>query len=226
MGSLIRLREQGRGADDMSSQERAVRHLTNFYGVVAGLAISNAVLNLISPEGKVLVISLPTALLFIVFITTLLPFYHGAMRHLEATYVEQSSQTARSGALMADFVLLFMEACLFLALAVLIHSPAYFAWGYVTLLALDVCWGFFAHLAGLSAPGCGGERKWAKINFSTVLLLLVLLYLEDIGWSPSEASPGLRLCIALLTIATLRTIIDYWWAWNAYFPSESQQAAK
>jgi hypothetical protein len=47
------------------------------------------------------------------FLIIIVPFYHGAVRHLFATYIEDGgSKRIKNGALLADFFLLFVEGYL------------------------------------------------------------------------------------------------------------------
>jgi len=75
--------------------------------------------------------------MLVAYVVTLVPFHHGAMRHLDVTYRQAGAPAVREGALLADFFLLFIEACLLLALAnVLVHSMQA-AWIFLALFALD-----------------------------------------------------------------------------------------
>jgi len=67
--------------------------------VLVGLALAGAVTNLIGKEQQVPIRSslLPY---FIAYLFTLVPFYHGALRHLDATYIEDNETDVRPGALM------------------------------------------------------------------------------------------------------------------------------
>jgi hypothetical protein len=120
--------------------------LENLYSVVVGLGLSLSIFNLIDTTRTPIPIKLELLPFFLAFIVTLIPFYHGALRHLDITYVEQGGKQVRNGALFADFAILFIEGCLLLALAVLLSTPQFFAWGLAALLAIDTIWGFAAHL--------------------------------------------------------------------------------
>jgi hypothetical protein len=145
----------------------------------------------------------------------IVPFYHGAVRHLFATYVEQGgSQRIKNGALLADFFLLFPEGCLFVMMASVLTEPVMYGWVLVALLALDSVWGFLAGLAFTDARAQHPERTWSLINLVTAAILsLCLIFFE-----PMFVSKPLLSEAGLFVIIALRTIVDYMLCWNFYFP--------
>jgi hypothetical protein len=169
-------------------------------------------------------IRLPVLPYFLAYLLTLVPFYHGALRHLDITYVQEASQRPRAGALMGDWSLLFIESCLLVAIALLVGRPAAFSYVLAFLLAFDTVWAFVAHLA-FSAPGQRAERKWAMINLvSAALLVLSIVYLDTLD--AAQKPVATYRWVVLLTICGMRTIIDYWWCWSYYYPgSQNEQAA-
>jgi hypothetical protein len=57
-------------------------------------------------------------LLFFVLMILVIPFFHGAVRHLFATYVEDGeSSQIKHWAILIDYYLLFAEGGVFVALA-------------------------------------------------------------------------------------------------------------
>ena len=149
------------------------------------------------------------------FIVLIIPFYHGAVRHLFATYVEQGgSETIKNGALLADFFLLFFEGCLFVLMASVLNDTVAFGWVLVALLMLDSVWGFLAWLAFASEEAQYAERLWSLINVITaVLLALILIFLD-----PTFISRPLLSEVGVFAIIALRTIVDYALCWSFYFP--------
>src|SRR5207253_2832610 len=127
--------------------ENSVKSLVELYTVVIGVALSLAVVSLIDLNKGLDVITLPSTLLFIAFIATLFPFYHGALRHLDDAYIENDDRRIKDGALVLDFVLLFLHAVAFVVLSLLLKKPGQFAWVLAVVLSIDVIWGVFAHFA-------------------------------------------------------------------------------
>jgi hypothetical protein len=81
--------------------ERCVGHLQTLYTVVAGLALTGVITNLIAKEQKVPIRSFLLLPHFITYLFTLVPFYQGALSHLNATHIEDIETDVRPGALMA-----------------------------------------------------------------------------------------------------------------------------
>lgn len=144
---------------------------------------------------------------------TLIPFYHGALRHLDITYVEEGGEHVRKGALL-------IESCLFVVVAALLPRPLFFVWGLVALLAFDTIWGVTAHL-GFSKEGKPKpELTWALINF--VSAIVISIYLIVLGFVPSveiEYVSNLKLSAGILGFSLLRTVADYVLCWDTYYPS-------
>ncbi len=156
--------------------------------------------------------------LFFSYLLTLIPFYHGALRHLDVTYVEKAGREVRSGALLADFLVLFLESCLLFSLAVLLPAPQLYAWGLAALLVVDTGWGFLAHIAFSQSGEHKAELRWALINLLTGGVLCVLLTV--IGPFPPQAdvTDG-KLGVIVLVISVGRSCMDYALNWHFYYPS-------
>jgi hypothetical protein len=209
----------------VSPRENSVRHLANFYTVVSGLALTMAIFRLVDERGQILPFQLPTFLLCIAFLSTLLPFYHGALRHLDVTYVEiaPSQGEPKAGAFLADFVILFVESCLFIVLAVKITEPVTFTLVFGGLMLFDAIWGFLAHLA-FSGPKKGKqELTWAKINFVTLLVIFAFLYTEGLLDNLKAPVQPLTVALVLFVIALARTVVDYWFSWAHGYYSWSER---
>jgi hypothetical protein len=155
--------------------------------------------------------------MFLIFIITAVPFYHGAVRHLYATYVEKGgSKRIKNGALLIDFALLFAEGGLFIGLAYLVQSPPAFLGLFLLLIFLDSVWGFLAHTTLTGSQAQNAEKTWALINVIYFVVLLVGYFSFDVGgdgfiWHT-------RMSYMLLGTAFLRTVLDYYLAWSFYFP--------
>jgi len=199
------------------AQTNSVRNLQNLYSIVVGLGLSLSIYNLIDTSREGVPFKLELVPFFVSFLVTLIPFYHGALRHFDATYVEQGSRQVRSGALLADFVILFVESCILLTLAVLLPTPQFFAWGLVILLALDSIWGFVAHLVFSQEAKTKPELRWALINFVTVVILIVSFVIINM-FPPVAGSNDMKLWVIILSVSVIRTIIDYVLCWDFYFP--------
>src|SRR5437868_5475689 len=105
----------------MEARQRTVGHLQQLYTVVAGVALTLAITKLLDERAEKPV-RLEVIPYFVAYLFTLVPFYHGALRHLDVTYFEDNRARPKPGALMFDWALLFLESCLLLGLALLLQK--------------------------------------------------------------------------------------------------------
>ncbi len=192
----------------------SVRNLGALYSVVVGVALAFAMEKLVDAEAAS-VFQWHLVPLFLALVVTLVPFYHGALRHLDVTYVEHGTSDVRAGALLADFLLLFLEGSLFVGLSVLLGRPEVFGWTLVALLLLDAIWGFTAHLAFSRHPKLKAEARWAFVNAGTVVILVLFLIVLG-AYPPGRVPESGGLEIGLLGIAAIRTVVDYAVSWEFY----------
>lgn len=204
-------------------RRNSIESLKNLYTVVIGVALSLSAVQLVNrPEG---ITSIPAheCLLFLAFIFTLIPFYHGALRHLDDAYLENDNPYIRDGALIIDVLLLLAHGMVFLILALLLHNPNQFAWVLVALIVVDVLWGVGAHLGFSSQSGHGAEGKWTLINVIFVIGVGGALLGFDIGLKP-DTDPA-KVSAFVLAACFLRTLVDYGKCWGFYFPPDAPKKA-
>ena len=201
----------------MSSRGKtsAVRNLTSVYTVVIGVALSLAVAGVIDPQRGLLSVTQSSVLLFIAFVATLLPFVHGALMHLDVAYFDAAGGTRR-GALVFDFILLFFHALAFVVLSLLMNNAGHFAWAITGVLVIDVFWGVFAHFSGQDKNGPSAPGRWATINAVFVLGAIAFLVANDIFLADPAHPTKIAVCVACG--AVIRTIVDYLWCREFYFP--------
>jgi hypothetical protein len=197
------------------ARQNSVKQLSELYTVVIGVALSIAISNSLDASAHPVPFKLMTMLNVLTFILIIVPFYHGAVRHLFATYVERGgSKRIKNGALLADFFLLFFEGCLFVMMASVLNDTMTFGWVLVALLVLDSVWGFLAWLAFTGAQAQYAERIWSLMNVITAVLLALILIFFD----PTFISRPLLSEVGIFAIIALRTIVDYTLCWSFYFP--------
>jgi len=184
--------------------------------VIIGVALSLAVVTLVDSVKGLESVTLNSLLLFIAFIATLFPFYHGALRHLDDAYIENENQHIKDGALVVDFLLLFFHALGFVVLSLLLKKPGHFAWVLVALLAIDVIWGVFAHFASSSMHGLSAESKWTIINFVFVGAAVWYLVVHDVYLM--ELPDPVKMSIPIAFACLVRSLADYVWCKAFYFP--------
>ena len=201
------------------AQKNSVRNLEGLYSTVVGLALSLAILRVIDTHRAPIPVSSTALPCFFAFLATVIPFYHGALRHLDITYVEKAGRDVAPGGLLFDFGFLFLEGCLLLALAALLRTPQFYGWFWLALLVVDLVWGFLAHIA-FSARDVQprAEVRWAIINTVCATLLAILL-LTRVPYPPTTAPAEPRVPLLLLVLSLARTIADYGGCWGYYYPS-------
>lgn len=196
--------------------ENSVRSLVNLYTVVIGAALSLAVARAIDVNIGLTSIGVVPTLLFVCFVVTLFPFFHGALRHLDDAFIENESPNIKTGALIFDFALLFLHALAFVVLSQLLQRPSHFVWFLIIVLLIDVIWGIFTHFGSSSDSKLSSESKWTVINFFFVGIVAAYLVSNDIYIDHDDGH--LKLSILLTIACVLRSTIDYVWCGDFYFP--------
>lgn len=192
-------------------KERSVDSLQQIYAVVIALAIAQAIQSLLKDpvrgtflEPSQILVGLPA---FVAFLVTLAPFWHGMNRHLDRCYLEKKSAVVQ-GALLLDFITFFLEAGLLFAAGWSLRSGIYSFIALGALLVVDMLWGFVSHQ--IHFPGQKSHvRKWSAINLVAIVIAILLV-----------AYPFNPKTIVLMVIAIMRSIVDYWFCWDFYFPRQ------
>lgn len=205
----------------MSSEKlhNSAKSLCQLYTVIVGVALSMSVRTLVGKSDGILAINWISILLFWSFIVTIVPFYHGALRHIDDEYIADTSGARKVGALIYDFLLLLLHGLTFVVLSLLIDTPNQFAWVLIAVLAIDVAWGLFVHFASSNENRCCAEGKWATINGIFVVLGAGLLFANDIFLGEIETKRALSAYVAIG--CSLRTVADYKMCWGFYFPDSN-----
>jgi len=199
-----------------AKRANAVRNLVSLYTVVIGAALSLAVVSLIDPKQGLDSVQSSAVYLFLAFVLTLIPFYHGALRHLDDTYLESPRHNIRDHVLIFDFLLLVGHAMAFVCLSLLLRKPTQFAFVFLSVLSVDIVWGGMTHLFANPAEKSGAEGKWTVINLVFAGALFAVLNYLDISWSSTAFEE--KLAFPLLFVCALRTIVDYAFCYDFYFP--------
>jgi hypothetical protein len=164
-----------------------------------------AIQYLVNPSGTALApfeIPANAILVFLAFVVTVIPFYHGATLAL----TKVTLLGARRLLHMSNFAMLLIEAMIFYAMAASISSVHSFMVWFAILMAIDVAWVAFVHVAGGSDKQA--PRRWAYINFAMCVILVMLLSFDFDRTSR----------YALLSLSSLaRTLFDYVLTSNYYF---------
>jgi hypothetical protein len=213
----------------MSPRENSVKQLSEFYNVVTGIALALAITKLIDTSGTAFPLKIDNLLNFGSFLVIIIPFHQGAVRHLFATYVENTK--ASRSALAIDFFLLFLNACVFVALAALIENTELFVYTLGGLLLIDSIWGFIIYIILKTPPSKSGSKSkkkavdeetppqiiWAMTNLVAVAAISITVILGI----PILKSWDLGIQAIIFLICAGRTLYDYAKCWRIYFPLDT-----
>jgi hypothetical protein len=196
---------------------RSVDSLQRLYTVVVSLALAESLRSLLTG----IVVGVPVGyerwLMFSSLIFTVVPFYHGANRYLDATYVTQE-RSAKPGALMIDFLILFLEGLGIFAISMLApKGPEIFYTILAALFVLDAVWvGVTVLTSSSEEDKFPGYKKWALLNILAAMVLLFIVWSDvlDILHFKTDVAKN----IALMSVAILRTMYDYIKVWSFYYP--------
>jgi hypothetical protein len=186
----------------------SVRTMKGLHAVVSGVALTSGLRILI--DASQTISTLERVVWFIALVVTIVPFYHGALRHMDDVHLHQdpTATPPREGALLLDFTFLFGEACALYYLSQTIPAVSRFVPAYAILLALDVVWAISVYFM---SKRFATVRAWMIINLVSVVLVLIIAQTADL------TLPGTRHLVLGLVIT--RTIVDYSVSWSFYFPS-------
>lgn len=200
------------------ARTRSVNSLQGLYTVVVSLAVINALQRVMLPAENNGTVTYQHWCMLVAFLVTIVRFYHGANRYLDATYVT-GERSAQYYALMVDFIALFLEGMGLFTITLFIGNLLAFYGILAGLLVLDIVWVGLTRLAATSdTPGDPGYRKWAGIN-AFVLFLMIAVGLGNwkYAWAPH---------VMLLLLAVARTAYDYYSTWSFYYPQELPPAPR
>jgi uncharacterized membrane protein len=200
----------------IEARKRSVDNLQRLYTVVVSLAITASLGRTLLNQDKVDLTWSNKWVMFLSLLVTVIPFYHGANRYLDATYVT-GERSAKRYSLMLDFLFLFFQALLLFTLALSItnepshidRSDTYFYLGLTLLLLVDVIWVTITRYTTKSVTDAGvisnsNYTRWAGLNIIVIVLILVLIFYH--------------LWVFLLALAFLRSVLDYFISHDFYYP--------
>ena len=201
--------------DEGRTGQNPVLILSGIYGVVAGFAITIALQSAFVPlEGQprspldlVSATSNEFWSLFI-FLSIAVPFYHGTSMFLVKIARQGGIKKGTEGKTFFDFIVLFVEASLLIAMGLTLNSFHAFT-GWITLLIIvDAGWLFIS----LAKKDYSAPIEWLQLDIPFILFLVLL---------PNFSTSELQFftLLTLLVISVFRSVIDYKVAWRSiYFP--------
>jgi hypothetical protein len=208
-------------SDPAEARKRSVDNLQRLYTVVVSLAVTERLRRLLAPwvdsgtrpgfgEG----------LMLLSLLITIVPFYHGANRHLDATYVTKERKATVGGALLVDFIFLFLEGLLLFGVAMITKSVPWFYTVLAGVFIFDALWVLITRF--LTRGAVSGRRvdphyTWAILNVAAAFALYFSVW-ENIFHGSSVWSGDNVRDLWLFAIVLLRTILDYFLEYSFYYP--------
>ncbi len=215
-------------------QESSVRHLEALFAIVSGLALTEAVSELARETDNGLP-TIRTVMLMVAFLATIMPFFHGALRHLDEDYLIEPKATMKSFALPVDFVLLFLESVIVLGMAHRLANPGNFLAFLVFLLVVDIIWSLVMPLIiDGESIGLVLRRFWPRRGFSkdpetawgqnniAFLPIAIVIWASIDHFNPSLSWGA----FFVMVFALARTASDYRVGWPFYFPKLERSPAQ
>jgi hypothetical protein len=194
--------------------ERSVDSLQKIYAMIVALAISFSIQNLLlnkADNSFTLSISMLDHLpAFLALISMLVPFYHGMNRHFDRCYIEREKEKTVQGALLFDFFVFFFEASILFAAAASIRSGLQTFLFLAILLSVDMLWAWISHLIHFKDENMSTVTTWAWINLCTLVLALSVFFLL-------QSTDAVKAWMFFI-LAVARSVLDYRFCWNFYFP--------
>lgn len=194
------------------ARKRSVDNLQRLYTVVVSLAVTESLRRTLLTGTQVELDWSNKWVLLLSLIFTVIPFYHGANRYLDATYVT-NERIAKRYSLMFDFILLFTQGLLLFTLALFITNEpnlindydTRFFIGLAILLFVDVVWVGISRRITSDRPGQKSSYPvWAFINIVAIIVILILALC--------------KLWALLIPLTLIRTVLDYLIAHDFYYP--------
>jgi hypothetical protein len=200
---------------------RSVKNLQQLYTVLIGVSLAYGIDHIINLSGDKFPVYIERLPLFFVYLAFVIPVYHGAMRHLDVSYIENINK--KPLALIFDFIILFIEGCFFLLLSGLVQFSYKFIYVLFLLLLIDIVW------AGIAFFGFTSDKTekravatWGLMNLITLALLVVgFLFFDCVDKSKNPVEFYIK--IYVLIIMLIRSTFDYVLCWEFYYPRRKRK---
>jgi len=195
------------GELDHAKIRNSIQGLKEFYSGIIALALYESIRGVAEIPNVLRTVQFLFFLL--AFCTTLAPFYHGLMRYFDDSYLSEGTKP-EPASFMVDYFLFCVLGGLLIWLGAMFgtsFNPDYFIRVYAALLFMDIIWAVMSHFL---VHTFHRVKKWVVLNF-IVLVGLALL------WAVSHPFQGYQITVFLI-VAPVRSIVDYGWNWDMYFP--------
>jgi|GEM_PF-1439221 len=202
------------------ARERSVSNLQRLYVIVVSLAVTQHLRHLIDLVIQVGFVNFSKyysdLFIFISFIFIVVPFFHGANRYLDATYVT-GERFGKAHGLLVDFVALFGQGMILYIMAIVASNREIFYTMLAILLFLDTLWVMLTRVTvEVESRQQPHYWRWARINGLVGTAILLVAWSDLKFWErwPVELIKN----VLLLGLVAARTVYDYVLVWDFYYP--------
>ncbi len=194
--------------------------LKNIVTIVAGLAITNAIVSLfvVNNSADLGNADLQASLLFGLLLLNIIRFHHGNIRHLDTTYTSEPGKvgvthkpTGSAAKTPLDFFVIFFQALIFALLSFLLRKPGEFVALFTALIAIDVLWYLGVHGMVVDPSSFQHQKKWTMNNVVTLVALLIVI---AVGGKIGTVAYFYSSAVVIFA----NTAVDFWISWPFYFP--------
>lgn len=196
----------------------SVQSLSRIFTIVLALSIGEAFKQFVSDRnetsGTIFWWRLP---LLIAFIALVIPFSHGMTRYFDHVYLVSPPENYSFHALI-DTIVFTVESVMFFVLSrsLLVTLWREFFIRFAILLGLDTLWGYFV---GVSQEV--STMEWVKVNRVFLCLIAVIIgaHFAQKKFGGKWVIPDKWGAIAVALFVVARTISDYAYGFDFYFPN-------
>ncbi len=201
--------------------ERSVNHLQILFSIVFGISITtllSKITTIINDIGyKNMKIYIPYLLMGLSYFILVIPFYHGANRYMDQTYILNNDKNEKRFSLMIDFFFLFFEGVIFLILSLLIKNIHWFYIIICLLLFYDFLWVGLSFLYNNCEQIKKNNTKYKWWGICNVITGIIILLSNSINiWTDV-----IYLHIFIFILLFIRSVLDYILVWDFYFPQKA-----
>ena len=211
-----------------AAQKSAIDALQKFYGLIVAIGFTGGVLKFLEDFDiwNWTADQASQTLLFIAFVSTIIPFYHGMERHLFETHIARNDinwgRGGRPSNILLDIFAFMLEGALLFSMGRNINEPIIFLQIWSALLIVDIIWSMivWGYQKGTKPIWVGNNCVWlaiAWIAWYGILWAFEKLELQ-LTWAPIAQTCAVAGC------EVLRSVFDYKSHWNFYFPDKVQDA--
>lgn len=203
-----------------SEIESTTSSLKSIIVIIAGLAITNAIITVLSKSGmqSIANLSIDSIFLFVIFLLNVIRFHHGNIRHLDTTYKKDLGKAhvthkpvGSSGKTALDFFVILIQSVIFAWMSFLLKIPLEFFGLFAVVIAIDILWYLAIHGMVTDKKSFSHQKKWTINNVVSLFFLIALfLGVNKIG--------TMAFIYASAIVAGGNALVDFWISWPFYFP--------